>query len=642
VAVSPDGKSVYLASGTSRAITIFQRNAQTGALTQANGTGGCVSEDGAGGCAVARAIEGIYSVAVSPDGESVYAASPERSAIMIFDRDPTTGALTQKPGLTGCISSSGNDGGSPNSLPAPCTPGDGIDGVQALTVSGDRDSLYAVSPEDESVTVFDRAASGALTQKAPMDGCISDSTSLPAPTNCAPTGIALGEAQGVAVSPDDDSVYVSAADGAVVIFDRDATGLLTQKPAPDGCISEDGTGGLCAMGTAFTGPGTLTVSADNRSVYVAAGAPSNAVAILDRNPTTGVLTQDAGADACVSETLAGCSSGVALLGAQGVVVSPDGKSVYVAASGSNGIAVFDRGLQPLTVTTQGTGSGFVDSSPGTIDCGRNIAGHAECSERFEESSVVTLTANPSANTDFAGFSGGGCTTSPCTLTMDQATTVTATFTLKQRLLTVSLAGDGQGVVQGSGIFCDAAALSDCSESFPDGTMVVLTATAAAGSVFAGFSGAGCSSSPCAVTMSGAQNVTATFSQPPAPAPTPDPAPDPAPDPTPTPDPLTLTLTAKKTQRLGRFSANATCSNDCSLSIELSARVGGETLHKDASQSLDAGDATILRPIIRHKVLARIERKLSRSERRGRGRIAVTATDDAGETATETVRFTIKP
>ena len=42
-------------------------------------------------------------VVVSPDGENVYVTSTTRNAISIFDRNTTTGRLTQKTGVLGCI-----------------------------------------------------------------------------------------------------------------------------------------------------------------------------------------------------------------------------------------------------------------------------------------------------------------------------------------------------------------------------------------------------------------------------------------------------------------------------------------------------------------------------------------------------------
>jgi len=79
----------------------------------------------------------------------------------------------------------------------------------------------------------------------------------------------------------------------------------------------------------------------------------------------------------------------------------------------------------------------------------------------------------------------------------------------QHTLTVGRAGTGSGSVGSSpaGISCGAT----CSHAFDQGTHVTLTATAAAGSVFAGWSGGGCAGTgTCQVTMSADEAVTATF------------------------------------------------------------------------------------------------------------------------------------
>src|SRR5437867_2555895 len=76
-------------------------------------------------------------------------------------------------------------------------------------------------------------------------------------------------------------------------------------------------------------------------------------------------------------------------------------------------------------------------------------------------------------------------------------------------LTVSKAGTGSGTVTSSdgAINCG----TTCSAVYVSGTPVTLTATPASGSVFSGWSGAGCSGTgSCVVTMNAAQSVTATF------------------------------------------------------------------------------------------------------------------------------------
>ena len=66
----------------------FNRNTTTGAITQPAGTAGCVSETGAGPCADGHGLKRVRSVAVSGDGKSVYAASIASDAVARFNRAP--------------------------------------------------------------------------------------------------------------------------------------------------------------------------------------------------------------------------------------------------------------------------------------------------------------------------------------------------------------------------------------------------------------------------------------------------------------------------------------------------------------------------------------------------------------------------
>ncbi|HUR60316.1 MAG TPA: hypothetical protein VM029_21515, partial [Opitutaceae bacterium] len=74
-------------------------------------------------------------------------------------------------------------------------------------------------------------------------------------------------------------------------------------------------------------------------------------------------------------------------------------------------------------------------------------------------------------------------------------------------LTVSKAGTGSGTVTAtSGINCGAT----CSSTLANGTAVTVTASATAGSTFAGWSGACAGVGQCTVTVTSATNVAATF------------------------------------------------------------------------------------------------------------------------------------
>ena len=122
--------------------------AVTGALTQPAGTAGCVSETGAGPCADGHGLRYPDSVAVSADGKSVYAASDLSRAVVRFNRNTTTGAITQPAGTAGCISQTGA---------GPCADGHGLDGALSVTVSANGKSTYVASLFSNAVARFNRA-----------------------------------------------------------------------------------------------------------------------------------------------------------------------------------------------------------------------------------------------------------------------------------------------------------------------------------------------------------------------------------------------------------------------------------------------------------------------------------------------------
>jgi hypothetical protein len=186
------------------------------------------------------------------------------------------------------------------------------------------------------------------------------------------------------------------------------------------------------------------------------------------------------------------------------VFGPNWSVLYVWVDTAATLTV--QSTPTFTLTVSRTGSGTVTSSPAGINCG------TDCSEAYAGNTAVTLTAAPASGWTFGGWTGGGCSgTGGCTVTVTAATTVTATFQQGPVTLTVARGGNGTGTVTSApaGIACGA----DCSEAYPPGTAVTLTAAAGSGSAFAGWSGGGCSGTGgCTVTVTAATTVTATFQQ----------------------------------------------------------------------------------------------------------------------------------
>jgi DNA-binding beta-propeller fold protein YncE len=319
VAVSPDGKSVYVTSSGSGTITHFFA-APGGQLSY----DGCVSDDGSGGsCASAggSSLSAADGVAVSPDGRSVYVAGG--NDVVHFFAAPG-GQLT----YDGCIS---NDGSGGTCAAAPGSPIAGADGV---AVSPNGRSVYVTSAGSDTVSHFFAAPGGQLT----YDGCISNGGSGGACANA--PGDPLEFASSVAVSPDGKSVYVtSATPGAVTHFFAAAGGQLTY----DGCISDDGSGGACvnAPGSPLQQAGGVAVSPDGNSVYVAGANTLSSFAAATSSGgqlTYSACVSDDGSDgACVA------APGNPLKGIDDIAVSPNGTAVYATAYDSNDVVHFFRG-----------------------------------------------------------------------------------------------------------------------------------------------------------------------------------------------------------------------------------------------------------------------------------------------------------
>lgn len=245
-------------------------------------------------------------------------------------------------------------------------------------------------------------------------------------------------------------------------------------------------------------PQGVTVDPTGMRVYVTNW--SGTVSVIDTASNTVTTTVPVGA------------------GPVGVAMHPDGTRVYVANNSGNTVSVIDTTrtfvtatfeaavvTYSLTVARAGTGAGTVTSTtpPGVITCG------STCSASLPSGTAVTLVATPDATSTFAGWSGGGCAgTGTCTVTLDAAKSVTATFTRNTYALTVTKSGAGSGTVTSSpaGIACG----PTCSAEFQMGTSVTLNAMPAVGSTFAGWMGACAGTGSCTLTLDTPQAATAVF------------------------------------------------------------------------------------------------------------------------------------
>jgi DNA-binding beta-propeller fold protein YncE len=192
VTLSSDGKYAYIAGYNDDAVSWYERNASTGALTY-----GGTLKDGVNG------VDGLYGargVILSSDGNHAYVAAFYDNAVSWFERNASTGALTYggmlKDGVNGV---------------------DGLRGARGVTLSSDGNHVYVTASTDNAVSWYERNAStGALT----YGGMLKDGVN----------GVdGLRAAYCIKLSPDGNHAYVAAFyDNAVSWFERNAsTGALS-------------------------------------------------------------------------------------------------------------------------------------------------------------------------------------------------------------------------------------------------------------------------------------------------------------------------------------------------------------------------------------------------------------------------------
>lgn len=298
LALSPDGMSLYVAAYFQDAVVVFDRNSQTGELTYLHyvqeGHGyNCVF---LGPCAnTIDGLDGAYGVAVSPDGKHVYVTSYRDDALVVFNRSPNGGG-----GLTDIAI---------GARVAQIITDPLLDGARGVTLSGDGQHLYVAGGIADTVVVFGRnATNGNLTYRQHFaDGGLNQG---------------LNGASKLLLSHDGRHLYVAAFDNdSVILFERNAySGMINPVQ-----VYRDGVDGFDGLDY----PGGLAMTPDGQYLYV----PSyldNVLNVFSRSANTGLLYP------------VQIASQPELDGAFGVAVGPDGRTAYVAPYGTSAAVV----LQP--------------------------------------------------------------------------------------------------------------------------------------------------------------------------------------------------------------------------------------------------------------------------------------------------------
>ena len=388
-----------------------------GGLSQLSGTSGCVSALGTA-CAAGRGLAGPESVVVSPDGLNVYVGSEASGAgsepgLAVFARNPASSALSQLPGKAGCLTRDGSSSAGSGTCTAVRAIGSGDGRDLALTSDG----LWAymvnqhasASDPAPSIVIFQRQpATGALTQLPGAAGCISaNGSSQSGPSTCQPLPT-LAAPNAVSISADNRFVYVSDRGPSPRIHVL-ARNPLTGSVSEVQCVAEAPAPAGCSTGRMLGDSRSLLLSPDGLHAY-SADAGSDGISLLDRNPSTGVLTQPAGTSGCWSDTgldnsrFATCSFARELGGADAESISPDGRTLYVAARDDDGIAIFHVN-RVGTLQQLPSGEGCISLS------GKDDLGNGSCATASAIQSPDGTAISPDGSTlyvsEFAGGTEGG-------------------------------------------------------------------------------------------------------------------------------------------------------------------------------------------------------------------------------------------
>ena len=244
ITVSPDGYHAYVAATSDNAVSWFDRNASTGALTY-----GGVLKDGENGV---DGLNGAWSVTLSSDGSHAYVTGYGEDAVSWFERNASTGALSYRGMLKDGVN--------------------GVDGLQELIVLFFHlmKHAYVTGSIDDAVSWY---AVDKITGALTYGGMFKEGINI--------SGVLHG-ANGLFVSSDGNHVYVTSLwDKAISWYERNtSTGSLIYI----GMLKE-GEGGVDGL----TNVRSITLSPDGYHAYVAASF-DNTVSWYARNASTGALT----------------------------------------------------------------------------------------------------------------------------------------------------------------------------------------------------------------------------------------------------------------------------------------------------------------------------------------------------------------
>jgi hypothetical protein len=441
------------------AVTAPGAGTPTGNVTVTDGTTSCTATVAAGQCSLTFTSAGAKSLTATYAGDSNFNASPASS--------PATAHQVDKADTTTSISSD---------LPDPSNVGQQVTvkyavGVSApgggtptgnVTVSDGTVGCTGTVAAGECTITFTAAGSKSLTATYASDSNFMGSTSASEGHQVSGTATTTTITSD---SPDASVVGQSVTVQYSVV--PSGSGTPTGNVAvSDGTASCSGTvaAGQCSLALTSAGAKSLTATYEGDANFedsTSAAVPhqvdkaDTATSITSDDPdpsvvgqsvtvhygvavtapgagtATGNVTVTDGTTSCTATVAAGqCSLALTSAGAKSLTATHAGDSNFNGSTSTGEAHVVNTIVIPpntvqvvLTVVKSGTGGGTVTSNIGGISCG------LACTANVDQGTAVTLSPAAAVGSTFVGWGGACSGTGSCTVTMDVAKTVSATFNL---------------------------------------------------------------------------------------------------------------------------------------------------------------------------------------------------------------------